>query len=71
MPEPVAAPLIGGVALLERSVGYALGELGGLAPAELARPTPCAGWDLGDLLRHLTDSVSVMHEAGSAGRVEL
>jgi uncharacterized protein (TIGR03086 family) len=77
MPEPAgaaaaaAAPLVGGVALLERAVGYALGELAGLARAELAAPTPCAGWDLAALLRHLTDSVSAMHEAAYSGRVEL
>lgn len=25
-----------------------------VTPADLARPTPCAGWDLGDLLTHMT-----------------
>ncbi|MFK0293670.1 TIGR03086 family metal-binding protein [Streptomyces sp. NPDC090442] len=33
----------GGVALVDR-----------LAPGDLARPTPCAGWDLAALLGHLT-----------------
>ena len=26
----------------------------GIRPADLARPTPCAGWSLGDLLAHMT-----------------
>jgi uncharacterized protein (TIGR03086 family) len=60
---PEAATLSGGVALLERAVGYALGQLHVVTMADLSRPTPCADWDLGGLLLHLDDSLAALHEA--------
>src|SRR5262249_48682063 len=33
-----------------------------VSPADLARPTPCAGWTLGDLLAHMT----VQHDGFAA-----
>ncbi|MFF3310254.1 TIGR03086 family metal-binding protein [Streptomyces sp. NPDC002952] len=57
--------------LLERSLAYALGSVALVAPGTLDRPTPCAGWDLGELLRHLDDSVDALHEAVTGGRVGL
>ncbi|MGW7268108.1 maleylpyruvate isomerase family mycothiol-dependent enzyme [Streptomyces sp. NPDC054842] len=57
--------------LLERSLAYALGSVALVTPGSLGGPTPCAGWDLGELLRHLDDSVDALHEAVSGGRVGL
>lgn len=51
------------VGLLERSIGYALGSIQGIRYEELGRATPCAGWDLRMLLRHLNDSVAALQEA--------
>jgi uncharacterized protein (TIGR03086 family) len=42
--------------LLERAVRYALSGAGHATPELLYTPTPCTGWDLGTLLRHLGDS---------------
>jgi uncharacterized protein (TIGR03086 family) len=60
-----------GVALLERAVGYALGPLQAVIPAALNRPTPCAEWDLGALLTHMSDSLAAMHEAVGLSNVSL
>ena len=62
--------LIGGVAVLERAVAYALGSLAMVTPEALARPTPCRQWDLHDLLEHLSDSMSALQEAIDVGRVD-
>jgi uncharacterized protein (TIGR03086 family) len=69
-----AATLTGGVALLERAVGYTLGQLSLVSPASaamLARPTPCAQWDLRALLVHLNDSLAALGEALNLHRVDL
>jgi uncharacterized protein (TIGR03086 family) len=58
-----AAALFGGVALLERAVGYTLGQLQAVTPAALPRATPCQGWDLRMLLAHMEDSLAAMQEA--------
>ena len=58
-----AAALFGGVALLERAVGYTLGQLQAVTPATLPRATPCQGWDLRALLAHMDDSLTAMQEA--------
>ncbi len=58
-----AATLSGGVALLERAVSYALGQLHGVTSADLSRPTPCAQWDLRGLLEHMDDSLAALAEA--------
>ena len=63
--------LLGGVALLERSVTYALGVLHRLGPGDLRRPTPCAQWDLGQLLAHVGDSLAALNEAADTGHVAL
>jgi len=67
---PVSA-LTGGIGLLERAFGYTLGSLALVTPAAMSNPTPCAGWDLRALLRHMNDSLLAMHEAIAAGEVEL
>ena len=58
-----AAELFGGVALLERAVGYTLGQLQAGTPAALSRATPCREWDLRALLEHMNDSLAAMQEA--------
>jgi mycothiol maleylpyruvate isomerase-like protein len=68
---PSGAALVGGVALLERALGYTLGSLVLVTPAALASPTPCRGWDLRALLAHMNDSLLALHEAMAAGFVGL
>ncbi|MFD6298731.1 TIGR03086 family metal-binding protein [Streptomyces sp. NPDC060235] len=57
--------------LLERSLAYALGGVAAVPRADLGRPTPCAQWDLGELLQHLDDSLDALHEGVAEGRVGL
>jgi uncharacterized protein (TIGR03086 family) len=66
-----SAPLVGGVGLLERAIGYTLGSLLLVTDDAMARPSPCADWDLRDLLAHMNDSLKALHEAGDAGHVAL
>ncbi|WP_431874610.1 TIGR03086 family metal-binding protein [Amycolatopsis sacchari] len=65
------AALLGGLGLLERAIGYALGSLALVPPGPLSRPTPCADWTLGDLLAHLDDSLLALREAADLGHVPL
>jgi uncharacterized protein (TIGR03083 family) len=65
-----AAALFGGVALLERAVGYTLGQLQAVTEAALPRPTPCLRWDLRALLGHMDDSLATMQEALELGNVD-
>lgn len=64
-------PLVGGVGLLERAIGYTLGSLLLVTPDALAQPTPCAEWDLRALLEHMNDSLAALHEAVDNGQVGL
>lgn len=57
-----AATLAGGVALLERALCYALGQLHAVTSADLARPTPCSEWDLRGLLLHMDNSLIALQE---------
>jgi uncharacterized protein (TIGR03086 family) len=57
--------------LLERSLAYALGSVAVVGTAGLRRATPCADWDLGELLDHLDDSLDALHEGLSGGRIGL
>ncbi|MEV1084818.1 TIGR03086 family metal-binding protein [Streptomyces sp. NPDC050211] len=57
--------------LLERSLAYALGCVAGVERAGLGRRTPCAGWDLEELLGHLGDSLDALHEGLTGGRIAL
>ncbi|MGW3668381.1 TIGR03086 family metal-binding protein [Streptomyces sp. NPDC005141] len=57
--------------LLERSLAYALGSVATVPREGLRWPTPCAEWDLGELLRHLDDSVDALYEGVADGRVGL
>jgi uncharacterized protein (TIGR03086 family) len=69
--ERATAALIGGIGLLERAINYTLGSLQMITPDALSRPTPCAGWDLRDLLAHMNDSLAALHEAVDEGAVGL
>jgi uncharacterized protein (TIGR03086 family) len=51
------------VELLERAIGYTRGTLAGVRDGMLGRPTPCAGWTLGDLLAHMSDGLDAFTEA--------
>jgi uncharacterized protein (TIGR03086 family) len=66
-----ASAFTGGIGLLERAFGYTLGCLNLVTPAAMSNPTPCAGWDLRALLRHMNDSLLAAHEAMAAGQVGL
>lgn len=65
-----AATLSGGVALLERALGYTLGQLHAVTSADLARPTPCREWNLRALLMHMDDSLTALQEALDLAWVE-
>jgi uncharacterized protein (TIGR03086 family) len=66
-----AATLFGGIALLERAIGYTLGNLHNVTSAALSHPTPCRDWDLTALLAHMNDSLLALHDAIDLGRVDL
>lgn len=57
--------LTGAVELLDRSLAYARGGLARITPDRLGDPTPCAGWDLGALLRHMDDGLDAFTEAAT------
>ncbi|MGW0914389.1 TIGR03086 family metal-binding protein [Streptomyces sp. NPDC002784] len=57
--------------LLERSLAYALGSVAEVRAESLARGTPCARWDLAELLGHLDDSVDALYEGLTGGRIGL
>jgi uncharacterized protein (TIGR03086 family) len=67
----VPALLTDGVALLERSMSYTLGGLLLVTRGTMANRTPCAGWDLRDLLLHMNDSLLALHQGIAAGHLEL
>jgi uncharacterized protein (TIGR03086 family) len=56
-------PLVEGVGLLERAMGYTLGSLQLVTPEVMTAPTPCRDWDLQALLHHMNDSLAALHEA--------
>jgi uncharacterized protein (TIGR03086 family) len=55
--------------LLGSAVSYALAGAGLVRPPLLPGPTPCPGWDLEELLDHLSDSITVLATAMTAGSV--
>ncbi|WP_395105203.1 TIGR03086 family metal-binding protein [Actinomadura sp. SCN-SB] len=65
----MSGELVEGVELLERAVGYTLGALSRVTKASLCWPTPCTGWNLRALLRHLDDSLDVLSEGAETGGV--
>ncbi|TPQ22803.1 TIGR03086 family metal-binding protein [Streptomyces sporangiiformans] len=57
--------------LLERSLAYALGSVAETEPGSLGRATPCAQWDLRELLGHLDDALDALYEGVTGGRIGL
>src|SRR5215210_4022718 len=51
--------------LLERALGWTRGVLVEVRDDQAGAPTPCAGWTLLDLLRHMVDSLSALAEAAT------
>lgn len=56
------------VELLDRSLAYTRVALSRVTDDDLDRPTPCADWDLRQLLRHMDDGLDAFTE-GAGGRV--
>jgi uncharacterized protein (TIGR03086 family) len=65
-----ATVVTGGVALLERAMGYTLGSLLLVTPETMSCATPCTAWDLRALLLHMNDSLRTLHEAIAVGHVD-
>ena len=58
------------LAVLDAAVVWTHDCLQAARNADPALPTPCAAWDLGDLLVHMEDSLAALSDA-ALGRVEL
>lgn len=61
----------GGVAVLERALGYMLGNLQLASPAAMSYPTPCREWDVRDLLLHMNDALRALHDTIVIGQLAL
>jgi uncharacterized protein (TIGR03086 family) len=46
-----------------------MGSVGSATPRLLSGPTPCAAWDLGQLLEHVSESLAALHEGMVTGWV--
>ncbi len=57
--------------LLERSLAYALGSVAEAGRVSPGRDTPCADWNLGELLDHLDDSLDALYEGLTGARIGL
>lgn len=64
------APLDHAVELLDRALSYTRVTLHEVTDADLPRRTPCARWDLGQLLSHMEDALDAFSE-GAHGEVDL
>ncbi len=75
VPDPVyisvTDPPSGVTGLLAGAISYMLGVCALVRPGEMALPTPCAVWDLGMLLGHLSDSMAVLETAIRTGHLDL
>ena len=60
-----------GAELLERAVGYTRTALPHVAHVPPGASTPCTGWDLLTLLRHMDDSLAALTDAADLGYVDL
>jgi uncharacterized protein (TIGR03086 family) len=67
----VTDPPSGATGLLAGAIGYTLGVCALVRPGEMALPTPCADWDLGMLLGHLSDSMADLETAIRTGHLDL
>ena len=64
-------PLSGAIELLAGAISYMLGVCARVGPGDMALPTPCADWDLGMLLAHLSDSMADLETAIRTGTLDL
>ncbi len=69
--QPDPFPALPELGLLERAVNYTRGSLAAVPGTDPRAPTPCAGWDLTDLLVHMDDSLRVIEQAGRVREVAL
>jgi uncharacterized protein (TIGR03086 family) len=60
-----------GVEAAERAVAFFCAETAGLTVADLGRPTPCSGWDVGDLVGHVGGFYEAVTKALHGVRVDL
>lgn len=67
--DPATDSVAGGIDLLERAIGYALGTLHLVTPEAMDNPTPCTEWTLHQLLAHLNDSLQALTDALAVGYV--
>jgi uncharacterized protein (TIGR03086 family) len=61
----------GATGLLVGAIGYTLGVCALVGPGDMTLPTPCAEWDLGTLLAHLSASMSDLETAIRTGNLDL
>ena len=75
VPDPVyigvTDPPSGVTGLLAGAISYMLGVCALVRPGEMALPTPCADWDLGMLLGHLSGSMADLETAIRTGHLDL
>lgn len=62
--EPSPVPALPELGLLERAVNYTWVPLTAVPATDPHAPTPCAGWDLTDLLTHMDESLQTIEQAG-------
>lgn len=67
--DPATDSVAGGFELLERAIGYALGTLHLVTPETMDNRTPCAEWNLHQLMAHLNDGVQALTDALASGYV--
>jgi uncharacterized protein (TIGR03086 family) len=61
----------GATGLLVGAIGYTLGVCALAGPGDMTLPTPCAEWDLGMLLAHLSASMADLETAIRTGTLGL
>jgi uncharacterized protein (TIGR03086 family) len=61
----------GATGLLAGAISYTLAVCALVGPGDMALPTPCADWDLGMLLAHLSDSMADLETAIRTGSLDL
>jgi uncharacterized protein (TIGR03086 family) len=67
----VTDPLSGAIELLAGAISYMLGVCAQVGPGDMALATPCADWDLGMLLAHLSDSMADLETVIRTGTLDL
>lgn len=61
----------GNLLLLEGAIGYAVDNVRAVTADRLARPTPCAGWNLFELLAHFHDVLDIFHDSLLTGYLDV